>query len=121
MTVSVDRRPIIVSAGVGIVVLAVAGMLDRLLLGVFVCLGMALGYVNAWLTRVAVAWISHDPGSGKQRLAATSGMRLFGVTALALVVSVLTRPDGFGILFGLVAFQITLLLRVAMPVFRGAR
>ncbi|MBF6300951.1 hypothetical protein IU459_25890 [Nocardia amamiensis] len=116
-----DRRPIIVSAGAGIVVLAVAGLLDRLLLGVFVCAGMALGYVNAWLTQVAVAWISHDPGSGKQRLAATSGVRLFGVTALALVVSVLTRPDGFGILFGLVAFQITLLLRVAMPVLRGAR
>ncbi|MEV6325710.1 hypothetical protein AB0M45_31765 [Nocardia sp. NPDC051787] len=121
MTVSVDRRPIIVSAGVGIMVLAVAGMLDRLLLGAFVCVGMTLGYVNAWLTRVAAAWISQDTGSGKPRLAATSALRLFGITAVALFVGVLTRPDGLGILFGLVAFQIVLLLQVAAPVLRGAR
>ncbi len=121
MTVSVDRRPIIVSAGAGIIVLAVAGMLDRLLLGVFVCVGMALGCVNAWLTRVAVVRISHDIGTGKQRLAAASGLRLFGVTALALVVGVLTRRDGLGVLFGLVSFQIALLPWAAMPVSRGTR
>ncbi|WP_330230629.1 hypothetical protein OHA40_32570 [Nocardia sp. NBC_00508] len=102
-------------------VLAAAGMLDRLLLGVFICVGIALGSVNAWLTRVAVGWISCDTGSGKQRLTATTGLRLFGVTTVALIVGVLTRPDGLGIFFGLLAFQIALLLRVAAPVLRAGR
>ncbi|WP_431969071.1 hypothetical protein [Nocardia sp. bgisy134] len=122
MSVGADRRPIIVSVGVGAVVLAVAGMLDRLVLGLFVCAGMALGYLNAWLTRVAVARIAGgDTASGKEWLAATSGVRLLGVTGLALIVGVLARPDGFGILFGLVAFQLAVLLTVSAPVVRGAR
>ncbi|MFI5779859.1 hypothetical protein [Nocardia sp. NPDC051570] len=121
MTVSVDRRPIIGFVAAGIVVLAVAGFADRLLMGVFLCAGMALGWANAWLTRVAAVRISGDLWSGKQWLAATTGLRLFAITASALVVSVLTRPDGFGILFGLVAFQLAASLRVAVPVLRGAR
>ncbi|MBF6327655.1 hypothetical protein [Nocardia transvalensis] len=121
MSVSVDRRPVVVSVAVGIVVLAVGGMSDRLVLGVFVCAGMALGVLNAWLNRVAVGRILSDIGSGKQVLAAATGLRLFGITALALIVCVLMRPDGFGILFGLVAFQIVLLLGAAVPAWRGAR
>ncbi|MGW4737175.1 hypothetical protein [Nocardia xishanensis] len=122
MSVGADRRPIIVSVGVGTVVMAVAGMLDRLALGLFVCAGMGLGHLNAWLTRLAVARISAgDIASGKQWLAATSGLRLFGVTGFALIVGVLARPDGFGILLGLVAFQLAVLLAVSAPVVRGAR
>ncbi|MGV9613991.1 hypothetical protein [Nocardia xishanensis] len=122
MSVGADRRPIIVSVGVGTVVMAVAGMLDRLALGLFVCAGMGLGYLNAWLTRLAVARISAgDIASGKQWLAATSGLRLFGVTGFALIVGVLARPDGFGILLGLVAFQLAVLLAVSAPVVRVAR
>ncbi|MEV0033522.1 hypothetical protein [Nocardia sp. NPDC050793] len=122
MSVGADRRPIFVSVGVGTVVLAVAGMLDRLVLGLFVCAGVGLGYVNAWLTRVAVARISGGgTASGKEWLAATSGVRLFGITGLALIVGVLARPDGFGILFGLAAFQVAVLLAVSASVVRGAR
>ncbi|MCM6774712.1 hypothetical protein NDR87_12730 [Nocardia sp. CDC159] len=121
MTVSVDRRPIIVSAAAGIGVLALAGVGDRLLLGVFVCAGMALGWLNGWLTRVAAARIASDAESGRQRLAATTGLRLFAVTVFALLIGVLARPDGLGILFGLVVFQIIAAIGVAVPVPRGAR
>ncbi|MEV6387978.1 hypothetical protein [Nocardia xishanensis] len=122
MSVGADRRPILVSVGVGTVVLAVAGMLDRLALGLFVCAGMGLGYLNAWLTRLAVARISGgDIASGKQWLAATSGVRLFGVTGFALIVGMLARPDGFGVLFGLAAFQVAVLVAVSAPIVRGAR
>ncbi|MBF6338633.1 hypothetical protein IU450_22445 [Nocardia abscessus] len=121
MTVSVDRRPIIVAAGVGIMVLAAAGALDRLLMGVFACIGMILGYGNAWLARVSVTRISSGAESGTHFLAATNGLRLFGVTALALAVGVLARPDGSGILLGLVTFQIVWLLSTAAPVPRGVR
>ncbi|MGY2123926.1 hypothetical protein ACW9HJ_20970 [Nocardia gipuzkoensis] len=121
MTVSVDRRPIIVAAGAGIMVLAAAATLDRLLSGVFACIGMVLGYVNAGLARVAVTRISSAAESGTQFLAATNGLRLFGVTAFALAVGILARPDGSGILFGLVAFQIVWLLSAAAPVPGGVR
>ncbi|WP_280295830.1 hypothetical protein [Nocardia abscessus] len=121
MTVSVDRRPIIVAAGVGIMVLAAAGALDRLLLGVFVCIGMLLGYINVWLATVSATRMSSGAESGTQFLAATNGLRLFGVTAFALAVGILARPDGTGILFGLVAFQIVWLLSVAAPVPSGVR
>ncbi|RJO68273.1 hypothetical protein D5S18_33140 [Nocardia panacis] len=103
MSINVDRRPIIACAAAGLVVLAVAGGLDRILLGTFVCVGLALGLVNAWLTRIGVA---RATGSGTGYLAALSNLRLLVVTVVALAVGVLARPDGLGILFGLMAFQL---------------
>ncbi len=120
MTVNGDRRPVM-SAAAGILILAAAGPADRLLLGLFLCAGWSLGWLNARLTEIAAARIAGNIESGKQLLAATAGMRLFGITVLALVVAVLARPDGFGILFGLVAFQILAALRATAPVLRGAR
>lgn len=121
MTVNGDRGPIIVSAALGITVLAAAGMHDRLLLGVFIWAGIGLGLFNAWLTRLGVAAIASGNASGKGHLAAITGMRLFGVTALALVAGVLTRPDGLGILYGLVTFHIGAALWATVPALRSAR
>ncbi|TQM32814.1 hypothetical protein [Nocardia bhagyanarayanae] len=121
MTVNGDRGPIIVSTAVGITVLAAAGMHDRLLLGVFIGAGIGLGLTNAWLTRLGVAALVSESTSGKGPLAAITGVRLFAVTALALVAGVLTRPDGLGILYGLVTFQIGAALWAAAPALRRAR
>ncbi|WP_067834260.1 hypothetical protein [Nocardia lijiangensis] len=121
MSVNGDRVPIIVSVAAGITVLAAAGIYDRLLLGVFICAGIVLGSINAWLTRLGMAAILGEHASGAGGSAALAGLRLFGVTALALVVGVLTRPDGLGILYGLVAFQIGASLWAAAPGLRSAR
>ncbi|RDI64902.1 hypothetical protein [Nocardia pseudobrasiliensis] len=120
MTVNGDRRPIMAAAA-GILILAIAGLVDRLLSGVFLCTGMGLGWLNAWLTEVAAARIAGNIESGRQLLAASAGLRLLGITVLALIVAVAARPDGFAILFGLAAFQLLAALRVAIPVLRGAR
>ncbi|MEV0338595.1 hypothetical protein AB0H49_06175 [Nocardia sp. NPDC050713] len=121
MTVNGDRGPIIVSTAAGITILAAAGMQDRLLLGVFICAGIGLGLANAYLTRLGVAELVSENTSGKGPLAAITGIRLFAVTVLALVAGVLTRPDGLGILYGLVTFQIGAAFWAAAPTLRSAR
>ncbi|WP_280370091.1 hypothetical protein [Nocardia wallacei] len=121
MPVNVARRPIVASALAGTVILVTAGTQDRLPLGVFICAGIVLGLINAWLTRIGMVRLDGDSASGRSRSTALAGMRLFVVSASALIIGVLTRPDGLGILFGLVTVRLGALLWNSVSVLRGAR
>ncbi|MGV9415689.1 hypothetical protein ACWDOP_37835 [Nocardia sp. NPDC003693] len=121
MSYATERRLILVGVGTGAVVLATAGFFDHLLFGVFICAGMMLGLANAHVARASIGWAGGGARSGARALVAASGLRLFGVTALAFVIGVLTRPDGLGIFFGLLAFQIATLLSYALPIREHAR
>ncbi len=97
------------------------GLLDRLLLGVFIGVGLGLGWANAQLTLRSVTGITRSESPNKQALALSTAARLIIVTVLAIVVAFLTRPDGIGIFFGLALFQVILVLHTVVPEWRGLR
>jgi hypothetical protein len=115
------RRAAIIATALGVLALVVTGPLDRLLLGVFLCIGLGFGWLNAHLTVRTVTRITRSESPSKQALALTTAMRLLGTTVLALVVAFLTRPNGIGIFFGLAVFQIVTILLTVLPELRALR
>ena len=108
-------------AAFGVLALVVTGPLDRLLLGVFICIGLGLGWLNAQLTLRSVTRITRSESPNKQMLALTTASRLIVLTVLAIIVAFLTRPNGVGIFFGLALFQVILVLHTVVPEWRGLR
>lgn len=115
------RRAGIMVAAFGVLALVVTGPLDRLLLGVFICIGLGLGWLNAQLTLRSVTRITRSESPNKQMLALTTASRLIVLTVLAIIVAFLTRPNGVGIFFGLALFQVILVLHTVVPEWRGLR
>ncbi len=116
------RRSVIVAAvlgGVSVVALSFAG---RPLLGVFACLGLALGALNNRMLQVSVIRYATSGGAvTKKRFRHGVIGRLGAITLLAFGLALLIRPDGLGVFAGLAVFQILMLVGAAVPVFRSLR
>ena len=115
------RRPIILVIVLAIFALAVTGLIDRLLLGVLICAGLLIGLLNAVLVRRAVVRITSDESPSKQKMAYSSAARLLVITAIALVIGFLLKPDGIGLFFGLAVFQVISVVDTTVPVLKGLR
>ncbi|MBF6175263.1 hypothetical protein [Nocardia blacklockiae] len=115
------RRAAIIAIAVGVLTLMAAGAFDRLLLGVFTCVGLGLGWANTRLTWTSVTRITRSESPNKQALTASTAGRLCGITLLSLLVAFLARPDGIGIFFGLAVFQVVLILFTLVPEVKGLR
>lgn len=115
------RRAAAFATALGILALVATGPLDRLLLGVLICVGLALGVVNTQLTWITTGRITRAETPSKQKLAMSSAARLLCITAVSIVVAFLTRPDGIGIFFGLALFQVVLILNTVVPELKALR
>jgi hypothetical protein len=121
---SVAFRPALLLALCGIfaaVVLAIAAVFGHVMVGVFFGLGLVLGLVNALLVHRSVAFITADAHPVKRKMALNSATRLLIITAIGLTVAYIFRPMGLGVVFGLAAFQIVLVLSTALPVWKKIR
>jgi hypothetical protein len=103
------------------VVIAIAAVLGHVMVGVFFGFGLILGLVNALLVHRSVAFITADANPVKRKMALNSATRLLIITAIGLTVAYIFRPAGLGIVFGLAAFQIVLVLSTALPVWKKIR
>lgn len=104
------------------VVIAVAALLGHVMFGVFFGLGLVLGLVNALLVHRSVAFITADAHPVKRKMALNSATRLLIITAIGLTVAYIFRTTGgLGVVFGLAAFQIVLVLSTALPVWKKIR
>ncbi|MFF0489891.1 hypothetical protein ACWDSJ_07825 [Nocardia sp. NPDC003482] len=99
----------------------ITGALDRVLLGVFICAGLGLGWLNARLTWKSITNVIRSETASKQALMASTAVRLLGLTVIAIVVALLTRPNGIGIFFGLALFQVVVVLHTVVPEWKGLR
>ncbi|MFB7716905.1 MULTISPECIES: hypothetical protein [unclassified Nocardia] len=115
------RRATIIVVALGVLVLAATGVFDRLLLGVFISAGLALGWINAQVTWMSIVRITDAETPSKQKLALSSAARLLILTGLSILVAFFTRPYGVGIFFGLAVFQLILVLHTALPEVKGLR
>ncbi|WP_216892699.1 hypothetical protein [Nocardia alni] len=115
------RRAAYVATALGVLALVVAGPLDRLLLGTFICIGLGLGWLNAHLTWRFATHTIRSELPNKQALLASAGVRLAGLTAISVLVALLARPNGVGIFFGLACFQVILVLHTVLPEWKAMR
>jgi hypothetical protein len=105
-------------AAVGVVALVVVG---RPLAGLFLVVGFALGLLNALMLRRAAGQFATVDGAGKSKFALGALGRLGVITALALAVGVLVRPDGVGVFIGLAGFQLLLVGVALVPLLKELR
>ncbi|WP_245745803.1 hypothetical protein [Nocardia altamirensis] len=115
------RRAAIAAIALGVLALAVTGMIDRLLLGTFIFAGLVVGWLNAQITLWAITKIADAETPSKQRLVGSSLARLVCITAVAILIAILARPNGVGIFFGLALFQVALVFNTVVPELKGLR
>jgi len=114
-------RPAIVSLVLGLMAMAITIPLHRWPLGALICAGLFIGLVNARLVVTAVTQITNSETPSKQKMALSSASRLLGITAIALVIGFLLKPNGIGLFFGLAVFQVIQVLNTTLPVLKGLR
>ena len=114
------RRSVLISIVLGIGSVIVASVYGRPFLGMFVCVGFALGAVNNRMLQRSVIRRAHGEVSMGRFNGGVFG-RLGSITAVAILLALLVRPDGLGTFAGLAVFQVLMLVGAALPVFRSLR
>lgn len=115
------RRPMIIVALLGILGIVASAFLGHIVFGLLFLAGMLLGLLNIKLVQRAVAKVTAEDHPSKQRMAYSSASRLLIITAIALVIGFLLRPDGIGVFVGLAVFQVVLVTSTTVPVVKGLR
>lgn len=91
-------------------------------IGVFVAVGTVLGLVNHVLTELTLLR-SVDSGDlvTRKQYAMASLVRLFGISLLAIVLTVAFWPNGAAVLFGLAIFHLFTIVLTAIPLLKEVR
>jgi hypothetical protein len=108
----------------GGVVLVALALLKQPFAGLGVCIGLALGMVNARLLQISVLrrFQSASGQAVKGGAFLASGLvRLGGITCVAVVLALIERPLGIGVVVGLAVYQILLLGASAVVMYRQVR
>jgi len=113
------RRSVIIAAVVGVAAVILTGFMGHVLMGIFACLGIALGAGNTWLVqRSVVAYANSEVTNKKALFTKNVLVRLAVITVIALGALLLVRPDGLGVLCGLAFFQMTMIGGATVPVYK---
>ena len=120
------RRTIVIAVAVGVVGLVALVLTGHALLGLFGCLGILMGSVNALLVqRSAVSYGSSESdgseGSRKKLLTMSIAGRLLITTLVAVLIGIFFAPNGVAVFGGLMIFQMLLLGGTALPMMREMR
>ena len=110
---TVMRRTLWSSAAVGLLAVGAAIGFGYPLAGPGVVLGLLLALANNRVFQVSAARNTTTEGRiNRGPFASATFLRLGSVTAVAVVLLLLVRPMGWGVIGGLVLFQMTLLLHM---------
>jgi uncharacterized protein YneF (UPF0154 family) len=112
---TVARRTSLAALAIGGIAVIGLGLTGHALVGIGVCLGLALALGNFRLISRATikASMSGNPDTRRPLALNTLG-RMGVITVIAFGLVFLSRPLGFGTLVGLAAFQFTLLSNVVV-------
>jgi len=103
----------------GVAALLVTGLLGHVMMGVFLCVGLGLGALNTRMVqRAVVSYANSEASNKKARFTRSVLGRLGLITLIALVIILLDRPDGLGVLAGLAFFQLLMIGGAAVPVIK---
>ncbi len=115
------RKPVFAAILVGCVALAVCGALGHIVMGVLVIVGMGLGLLNTRMLQKSVAKVIASDNPSKKAIGKSSVPRLMLITVLAFAIGIFVRPDGLGVFFGLVIFQLIIVGTTTMSVMKERR
>ena len=115
------RRSTIIGGVLGVVSIVALALVGHPLMGVFGCIGIALGALNNRMLQKSVLRYAADEHAGKKEFRRGVMSRLGLITLIAIGLGFFVRPDGLGVFVGLAAFQIIMLIGAAVPVFRSLR
>ncbi len=115
------KRPLLMAAAMGVLGLAVSGLLGHILMGVLGVVGLGLGLLNTRLVQRSVGKVTITENPSKKALAFSALGRLAIITAIALAVGLLVRPDGIGIFVGLAVFQLIMIASTSASAVKGLR
>ena len=118
------RRTIILAIVVGVVALVALVLTGHALLGLFGCLGILLGSVNALLVQRSAVTYGNSENTGvsqKKLLTMSIAGRLLITTLIAVLIGIFFAPNGVAVFGGLLVFQVLMLAGTAVPMMRGMR
>lgn len=116
------RRSMIMALPVGAVALAILAPFGHPLAGVFVFVGLAFGALNSYLVQRSVArFAGSEHADRRRRFVGSVLFRLSLITLISLVIVLLVRPDGLGVLGGLALFQLLMVGNASLPVIKELR
>ncbi|MGH7869748.1 MAG: ATP synthase subunit I [Candidatus Dormibacteraceae bacterium] len=115
------RRPVLVSAGLGVVAMILGAVFGHVVMGILFCIGLVLGVVNARMLQRSVVRVISSENPTKRALTGSSIQRLMVITVLAFALGFFVRPDGLGVFFGLAVFQLVFIAHTTLPVMKGRR
>ncbi len=118
----VVRRTLVSSVALGVVAVVVSVVAGQPLAGVGVLAGLAGAVANHRLFQLSTARYSTDAGRLERKPYFGSVVaRLGALTVLAFVLLYLVRPLGFGLVGGLVLFQVLLMANALAALWRYQR
>jgi hypothetical protein len=116
----VSRRTISAALVVGIAALVASVSFGHPLIGLGACVGLALGTLNFRLIGNNVSKVSaRADGRTRGPLAVNTVVRMGIITAVTIGLLLVSFQLGFGVLGGLVAFQLILLVNVARSMLKA--
>jgi hypothetical protein len=115
------RRPALFSAGFGVIALVLGGVFGHIVMGILFCIGMILGVVNARMLQRSVVKVISSENPTRRAMTGASIQRLLIIAAIALALGFFIRPDGLGVFFGLVVFQMIFVAHTLLPVMKERR
>jgi hypothetical protein len=117
---TVARRTVLVGMAVGVVALALGVVVGYPLVGLGVCLGLALALGNFRLiSRATLKAAASERPDNRRPLAFNALGRLGLISVVALAITFFVRQLGFGTLVGLALFQFALLANVVVAMLRN--
>ncbi len=116
----ISRRTVFGSLAVGVGGLVLCVLLQAALVGLGLCVGIALGIANFRMVQGSVARAGRRSGPKRRPLALNTMGRLAVITAVALGLLFVSFDLGFGVMAGLAVFQFLLLFGVVRSMLKGA-
>lgn len=114
-----QRKTVLVAVGLVVATYWVAGQMGEWTLAGCIAGGIALGLANHVVTEF---WLLRLISSGKeptrQRIAASTFVRLVVISVVAVAIAVAFWPDGIGLLLGLAIFRLIALVMTGLPLLK---
>lgn len=115
------RRAVAMSIALGVVALVLCSLQGHPLMGMFGCIGLALGALNNAMLQRATLRFGSDESMTRKQFSSGVLRRLGAITLVAVGCAVLLRPDGLAVFVGLAVFHVIMLVGASVPVFRSLR
>jgi hypothetical protein len=115
------RAGLIAAAALGGLSLLVSAVLGHVVVGLLVCVGLGLGVYNSEMLQRSALNLVASGTLDKGAMARSVLRRLAIVTAIALGIAFLYRPEGLAVLLGLAVYQLLSVGSVFGSLYRGLR